>query len=163
MKTTRQFAEDAHKNQKYGEHPYSHHLEHVHSTLCFFGVTDETLLCSAWLHDTIEDTRTTYEDLQRVFNKDVADLVFVVTNEEGKNRKERNVKTYPKIKNSLKGTILKLADRIANTVESMTTNKGLLEMYRKEYASFKEGIYNPEYKDETLETMWKHLDNLMQV
>jgi (p)ppGpp synthase/HD superfamily hydrolase len=162
IKKIREFAEDAHKNQKYGENPYSYHLEHVYRTLKFFDVKDDSLLCASWLHDTIEDAGTTYGMIESTFSKDVADLVFAVTNEEGKNRKERNSKTYPKIKANLRGTILKLADRIANTVESIENNPGLLEMYKKEYTSFKEGIFNPGFKEETLEKMWNHLDKLME-
>lgn len=163
-KKIRMFAEYAHKDQKYGEHPYSYHLEHVNSTLHWFGVKDTSILCASWLHDVLEDTKIGYPKIEKVFSKEVADIVFSVTNEKGSNRKERGIKTYPKIKSSLKGTILKLADRIANTVESMATNKGLLDMYRKEYPSFKSGIYNEEFLDnEIVSKMWKHLDKLMRV
>src|SRR5437773_11869129 len=42
---------------------------------------DHNLICAAILHDLIEDTDVTYEDLKKEFNKDIADLVNEVTKE----------------------------------------------------------------------------------
>ena len=109
----KEFAKLVHRNQKYGTLPYTSHLEDVYSTLKNqLGVSDETILASAWLHDSIEDTETTYETLLLQFGKEVADLVLTVTNEKGKNRKEILEKTAPKIKNNEAALVIKLADRI---------------------------------------------------
>ena len=43
------------------------------------GIRDEATLCAALLHDTIEDTRTDYDDLESRFGKEVADLVAAMT------------------------------------------------------------------------------------
>jgi len=159
---TKKFAQDAHKDQKYGGHPYIKHLQDVYAVLIEQGIKDKEILCAAWLHDTIEDTSTSYEDILNTFSKEIADIVFAVTNEEGKNRKERNFKTYPKIKNNKKATILKLADRIANVKESISNNPNLLEMYKKEYSSFREGIFNETFAQEiTINRMWSYLDTLL--
>jgi len=55
----------------------------------------ENVISACWLHDTIEDTRNTYNDIKNISNTTVADIVYALTNEKGKNRKERaNDKYY---------------------------------------------------------------------
>lgn len=50
-------------------------------------------LKAVWRHDTIEDIRQSYNDIKKKIGQPVADMVFAVTNEKGKNRHERaNVK-----------------------------------------------------------------------
>jgi (p)ppGpp synthase/HD superfamily hydrolase len=92
------YAELAHSGQTYNDEvPYSVHLGQVVDVLRRFGVSDDDIYCAAWLHDSIEDTRVSYNDIRDRFGEKVAELVFAVTNERGRNRKERNEKTYPKI------------------------------------------------------------------
>lgn len=154
----RRFAEIAHANKRYGtdingdDIPYTVHLENVLNVLIRFGFTDPILLSAAWLHDTMEDTGTSYNDLKKRFGFDVAEIVYLVTDEKGRNREERHAKTYPEIAKCSKAKLIKLADRIANV-----ENQGLSDMYKKEYPKFR-GYLNTfgEY-----ENMWKHLDSLM--
>jgi len=155
------FAENAHKDQKYGNYPYLKHLQDVYDVLISFKIIDNDLLYAAWLHDILEDTNIKYEDLAKTFTTEIADLVYAVSNEKGENRKERFIKTYPKIKKNLKATILKLADRIANVKESKLNNPDLLKMYKKEFTSFKEEIYNPLFNDHILTKMWQELEQLL--
>lgn len=147
----------SHGDQKYGEHPYVKHLRDVAKVLMRFGITDKDMLCAALLHDTVEDTPTTLNHIKLMFGNRVADLVHRVTNEPGKNRKERHKLTYPKIAASDDAITLKLADRIANTEESIDTEADILEMYAKEYLGFREQLYKPGSHD----AMWRHLDFLM--
>jgi len=159
------WAIDAHKEQKYGNDPYSHHLKDVQAVLMRFGFSPDKddqskrLCIAAWLHDIIEDTNVTYEDVSREMGKEIADLVFAVTNEPGKNRKERHEKTYPKIKSHPEAIILKLADRIANTEASVRQFfvNDLFGMYHKEWANFRSKLKTDGIADE----MWAHLDKLM--
>lgn len=44
-----------------------------------FGCDDEVAICAALLHDTIEDTRTDYDDIHKRFGSDVADCVACMT------------------------------------------------------------------------------------
>jgi len=71
---------------------------------------DEAVRCAAVLHDTIEDTDTTYEELVQEFSKEVADLVMEVTHE---SRKDSVGFCFPRLK-SQKGIIIKFADRLSN-------------------------------------------------
>jgi hypothetical protein len=90
------FAEERHAAQRYGDQPYTVHLEHVRAVLASFG-HGGALGVAAWLHDTVEDTATTREEIAERFGEDVAALVWAVTGT-GKNRKERNASAYEKIR-----------------------------------------------------------------
>lgn len=151
------FASVKHGDQKYGEQPYIKHLAHVAEVLRRFKFDDEDLQVAAWLHDSVEDTDATITQIEMMFGRRVADIVGRVTNEPGKNRKERHAKTYPKIQKSLDATTLKLADRIANVESSVEDASDKLGMYRKEHEAFKSLLY----KDGVHNAMWRHLDFLI--
>ncbi len=119
---------------------------------------DEAIAAAGWLHDTLEDTPTTYyEMLVSKFGKETADIVWAVTSEPGENRADRFRKTAPKIHSNKKALIVKLADRIANTEASLQSNPNLYKMYLKEFPVFKELLYNQE--DVDLMPMWNRLEN----
>lgn len=89
-----QFATKAHQGQfrKGTTIPYVVHPMTV-GFLAYSYSKDTDLACAGLLHDTIEDTEVTYEDIEKNFNKQIADLVFSVTEEHPeeswKARKER--------------------------------------------------------------------------
>ena len=60
------FAEEAHAGQRYGEHPYGVHLQAVRAVLRDFG-HGGALAVAAWLHDTVEDTAVTREQVEAHF------------------------------------------------------------------------------------------------
>lgn len=156
----KRFAELAHAGHTYGDNiPYSVHLENVVNVLKRFGFNSPEMECSGWLHDTLEDTKTSYNDLKKKFGVEIAENVFIVTDEKGRNRQERSEKTYPLINTRLKSKILKLADRIAN-VEWGMANSGKNEMYQKEYAKFKTYLYNESELE--IQAMWNYLDTLLK-
>jgi (p)ppGpp synthase/HD superfamily hydrolase len=94
-----------------------------------------TLAC--WGHDLIEDCRVSYNDVKDALGQEVADIVYAVTNEKGKNRKERaNDKYYEGIRNTPGAVFVKLCDRIANIQYSKMTGSRMFEMYRKESDDF---------------------------
>ena len=61
------FAHLAHQGQFYGDVRYTKHLEDVVVVLYRFGHTDDDLICAGWLHDVIEDTPKTYQDIKKIF------------------------------------------------------------------------------------------------
>jgi guanosine-3',5'-bis(diphosphate) 3'-pyrophosphohydrolase len=76
------YAAWAHRHQvrKDGRTPYVAHVFRVAMTVSqVFGHGDETTAAVALLHDTIEDTTTDYEDLERRFGAVVADGVALLT------------------------------------------------------------------------------------
>lgn len=147
-----------HDNQLYGKLPYIEHLLQVLDIIIEYYPDDYILQSSALLHDILEDTSCSYNDIVRNTNKEIADIVYDVTDELGKNRKERKLKTYPKIKSNKNAIIIKLADRLANVIQSIKTSSNLLNMYIKEYPEFKIQLYNTD--DDTLE-LWFKLDSLL--
>jgi len=79
------------------------------------GVEDPVTLCAALLHDTIEDTETTYAELHRQFGRAIADVVLEVTDDKSLDkavRKELQVKHAPQL--SQRAKLVKLADKICN-------------------------------------------------
>lgn len=148
-----EFAINAHGGQKYGEQPYSVHLIAVAHTLWVYGA-DEPLIVAGYLHDTIEDTKTTVEDLRVEFGQEVADLVWAVTGV-GANRKERCASAYVKMKAYPRSVTLKLADRLVN-VETAKGNKSRQwGMYCKEHPKFVS-----ELRPHGPAVMWNALDEL---
>ena len=157
----RQLALEAHKHQKYGELPYEFHLQAVVDVLINFGATLEDektapLLVAAWLHDALEDTNIEFQTISSELGSDVAEIVWRVTDEPGKNRKERKLATYQKTKESLAAVTVKLADRIANVTASKKSNPNLFAMYAKEQPAFYETLYTKS-DNSLVENLWQHL------
>lgn len=76
------YAARAHQGQlrKDGKTPYTAHPFRVAMTVRdVFGCDDEVAICCALLHDTIEDTATDYDDIDRRFGEQVADAVAAMT------------------------------------------------------------------------------------
>ena len=96
--------------------PYVNHLTEVALLLAeASGGTDPELVMAGLLHDTIEDTETTREELVEVFGEDVAGLVAEVTDDTTLPREERKriqVRTAPS--KSARARMIKIADKIAN-------------------------------------------------
>lgn len=162
------FAQVAHAGQTYDEEtPYIVHLREVVRVLKSFGVHEPTMICAAFLHDVIEDTSKSYKDVQSRFGLEVAELVYSVTNELGRNRSERAAKTYPKILACPNALVLKLADRIANVQHGAVTG-GKTDMYLEEFESFATALWRPRpnihglsVTDSIEQTMWNYLARIL--
>lgn len=153
----------AHSNQSYSEvFPYEKHLQDVVDILIKFGFTQPEYLIAGWLHDSSEDTTLHYNDIRQHFGEEVAEIVFAVTDELGRNRKERKLKTFPKIRANNKAITIKLADRMANISHGLRMNSKQVQMYRKEYPEFRKALYetNPNFMGSN-EGLWGALDKLV--
>ncbi len=106
-----QFAIEAHKGQK-DDAGKDYFIEHVLRVgqIIEMVTDDEEVIAAAYLHDTIEDTTTTYIELVDTFSKRVADLVMEVTYE---GKKDNYGRYFPRLK-SKDGILIKFADRIQN-------------------------------------------------
>ena len=91
VKSAELLAKKKHAGQfrKDGITPYSKHLEDVVNRLKSLGVTDEEILCSGWLHDTIEDTDTSFDNLYEQFGSRIAVLVSTLSKDMKLSRKQR--------------------------------------------------------------------------
>ena len=144
--------------------PFVFHLKMVASFVSRYGylVAESeadilVLYGSAYLHDTIEDARMTYndivkfiddfrvgslvlpEEIKRKLEEQVPEIVYALTNEKGRNRKERANETYYKgIRDTRFASFIKMCDRLANiqyTMMFVFANR-MLEVYRREYPEF---------------------------
>jgi guanosine-3',5'-bis(diphosphate) 3'-pyrophosphohydrolase len=113
------FAAERHREQKRkgkaGE-PYVNHLLEVADLIaCSIDVVDTNLIAAALLHDTVEDTATTIQELRENFGEDVASLVAEVTDDKSlpkETRKALQVRNAPH--KSERAATIKLADKISN-------------------------------------------------
>jgi len=140
-------------NHNYDGRPYSVHLKMVYEYAvkyqALLPMEDmHTVLCAAWCHDVIEDCRETYNDVKNVLGEEVAEIVYALTNEKGKNRKERaNDKYYQGIMNTKYATYVKLCDRLANVKYSKENNSRMIDLYRKENDDFMGPLYTARYHE----------------
>ena len=149
------FAIEAHAkvNQDYDGHPYSVHLcmvfEQAMNFINYIPKQDRyDVLNAVWLHDTIEDCRLTYNDVLKISNAKVADLVYALTNEKGKNRKERaNSNYYKGIRDLKYAVFIKLCDRLANVLYSRATDSTLFYVYRNENDEFLKNLFEEDHHE----------------
>src|SRR5437016_10169493 len=79
------------------------------------GVTDPEVLCAALLHDTIEDTATTHEELVQHFRSAIADIVGEVTDDKSLEKQQRKQLQIDHAHGlSRAAGLVKMADKIAN-------------------------------------------------
>ena len=165
----RKEAWDLHKNvgQFYDNTlPYGHHLSMVADMakkyLDIILAKEEDIVpvvFAAYFHDSIEDARQSYNDVTKTAKKYMndeqtfmaAEIVFALTNEKGRTRKERaNNHYYEGIRNTPYAPFVKLCDRMANVTYSISGNSKLNnrmhEVYRSEWPLFIEKITS-EQKD----------------
>lgn len=107
------FAYERHGDQRYAGQPYSYHLDRVDEELCRFGHFAPPCRAAAFLHDVLEDTTTTREELRERFGSTVEGLVWSCTGI-GENRKARNADIATKIMAFPLGAPVKTADRLVN-------------------------------------------------
>jgi len=140
-------AEKAHANQSYGDIlPYMYHIKEVVNIAIETNMPNRVIVACA-LHDVLEDSDVTYNDLKKLFGEKISDIVYAVTDEMGKNRKERKYKTYAKIAANSDAVLVKLIDRIANFIFSLMTNSRMSKLYKDENDLFIKSIivnYNGE-------------------
>lgn len=164
-------------NQKYGDDlPYSFHLKAVEAQgnkfkhLIGYEVysnegnhvsrrftSDELIQLALTAHDCMEDARLTYNDIRELGTESLhntiggemlADIVYCVTDEKGKNRAERkNEKYYKELSNNKLAIFVKLSDLAANTLYSKLTGSSMYEKYKTEFPKFKLRLYTDEYKE----------------
>lgn len=154
----------AHAGQKYGDRPFVEHTRDVATKAQAYGF-DEHVIIAAWLHATLEDCPkdcpvVTLIYIKQAFGLEIANLVFAVTDEAGKNRRERAKKTLPKIRDYGYNAVgLKLCDRLSNVESAFRNSNDFLNMYKKEYTTFKKALYI----EGEHEKLWKGLDQLLTI
>jgi len=134
IKRAYQFADDKHAGilRKSGE-PYIHHLIEVAFILASLQGGPHTI-AAGFLHDVVEDTDVTVDDLKKAFNEDIASLVESLTNIQRlklSHRKpedfaaEDHRKIFLGMARDIRVIIIKLADRLHNmrTLQSLSPTR----------------------------------------
>lgn len=96
---------------------------------------DDDVICAAFLHDTLEDTNTTYEELKIEFGKRVADLVNEVTHE---GKADEYGFYFPRLK-SPEAIMIKLVDRASNISRMDSWSEDRREHYIGKTKFWKDG------------------------
>ncbi len=120
------FAREKHDGQKddLGKDYFETHLAVVYSILQKV-TNNEDILSAGLLHDTLEDTDTTYEELVKKFGQNVAFLVAEVTHE---GKADKHGFYFPRLKTK-EAIIIKFADRLSNISRMENWDKKKKEQY----------------------------------
>lgn len=131
------YATMAHANQvrKYSGIPYITHPISVATILQDHFIKDKETLIGAILHDTIEDTYVTYEDILWHFGRGVAEIVKYCTHEDNPNmnrydRKQASLKIY--VQGCKKSQNIKMADMIHNCTSIIKEDPKFANVYMRE-------------------------------
>jgi (p)ppGpp synthase/HD superfamily hydrolase len=155
-KEARMVAVKLHASQSYDEiYPYEKHLDDVVEVLKRFGFSGKFII-AGYLHDSIEDGAISFNKIKRHFGVEIAEMVYCVTDELGRNRVEKKTKTLPKTASNPDAIILKLGDRIANIEHG-----GKIDMYAAEYQEFKGTLYLN--TPDSAKKMWGYLESLLKL
>ena len=149
-------------NQLYGGYlPYEFHLRLTASYVTRYAYLLtlqenelQTLYAAAYFHDTLEDARLTYHDLQKEFRQlndkgcsilidSAAEIVYALTNEKGRNREERaDERYYNGIRKTKYASFVKMCDRLANMRYStlLGIRQRMADIYEQELPEFFENI-----------------------
>ncbi|MDA9425289.1 MULTISPECIES: HD domain-containing protein [Bradyrhizobium] len=121
-----------------GSDPYINHLAEVANLLATAtDGADAELVAAGWLHDTIEDTDTTREELAQRFSERVASLVVECTDDMSLPKAERRrLQVLEAPKKSPGAKLIKIADKISNTAARIQTDPSAEE--REDLADYVE-------------------------
>jgi (p)ppGpp synthase/HD superfamily hydrolase len=158
---------DVECNQKYNKTlPYSFHLEMVNAQADLFNhiplfkydeQTHLNIRIAIYGHDSIEDARLSYNDIKIEFNEDVAEMIYLCTENKGRNRADRkDITFYTELSKNKPAVFVKLCDLIANVKFSLLTNSSMFNKYESEY---KEKVV-PYLKCDEFNAMFTYLDKL---
>jgi guanosine-3',5'-bis(diphosphate) 3'-pyrophosphohydrolase len=140
------FAADKHRHQRRKDaeaSPYINHPIAVANVLAGEGgVSDEVTLLAAVLHDTVEDTQTTFAELEQNFGPEVTALVREVTDDKSLAKAQRKllqVEHAPGSSNRAKQ--LKIADKICNVRDIAVSPPANWQLQRRlEYLKWAEEV-----------------------
>lgn len=165
----REFAKDAHGDQRYGDRPYVAHLDAVEGLVAeavasISETTQNIARCVAFLHDVVEDTPVRLEHVCECFGERIAELVGLVTDAPGASRSERKRATNAKLTlvegEAELALIVKAADRLANVMACVVDDdRSRFAMYQREHEAFRFAVHRPGLCD----LLWERLDLFMFV
>lgn len=131
------FSKKAHENQKrkYTGEPYFNHCEEVALLVASVGGTLE-MICAAYLHDTVEDTSVSLEEISHQFGAEIATLVDFLTDvskpSDGNRLIRKKIDREHISKASPDAKTVKLADLISNSWSIVKHDPDFSKIYLRE-------------------------------
>jgi (p)ppGpp synthase/HD superfamily hydrolase len=117
LQAAENFARERHSGmtRKDGTTTYFEHLSGVVARLKNLGMTNEDVMCAAWLHDILEDTNTTFDEIEQRFGDKVAVLVLSLSKDMSLSKAKQEEQYVKQLKNaSFNAKVIKLCDISAN-------------------------------------------------
>ncbi len=131
------FAAQKHRDQRRRDQPQSPYINHLLEVARLLwevsSVRDAATLAAAVLHDTLEDTNTTPDEIRDIFGEEVLGLVQEVTDDRSlpkQRRKQLQIEHAPHI--SAKAKLIKLADKISNVHDLLYSPPHRWSLLRKQ-------------------------------
>lgn len=156
------YAIQQHGEQKYDKGtPYIVHCIGVSNIASRFGYSVDDLALGYKVHiacighDLLEDTNSKYRDLVLHYGPEIAEAIYALTDEKGRDRHEKNMKTWPGIRNNTLALIVKPCDRIFNLETSIHNRSTQLRRYVNEHVDMRQTLCVPETT-----SLWEYLDEL---
>lgn len=149
-----EFARRAHGQQqrKFTFEPYIEHPKRVAEMIKRVPHTD-AMICAAYLHDVVEDTHVTHQEIEVHFGKEIARLVHELTDEymkeayPGLNRKTRKKKEVARQASiSVEAKTIKLADVIDNTRDIIKHDRNFAVRYIPEMEALVEVLQGGDFQ-----------------
>jgi hypothetical protein len=142
VQRARDFAIAAHSNmnhrRKYTKASYSEHLQNVVDLVADVS-NDAEILAGAWLHDVVEDTPATLEEVEAAFGKSVAHLVDCLTHvsrpSDGNHSVRKEIDRQHLARADAKAKTIELADLIDNCRDICKHNKRFAKMFLEDMAA----------------------------
>lgn len=127
IEKAKEFAYEMHKGQtrKGKEIPFTYHLEEVVGNVSKL-TSNPNVIAAAWLHDVVEDTEATHEDIEELFNEEIARLVRIESEDKmthmsaqdsWTSRKVSQLKLMGELKFNDDVYMIALSDKLANVSE----------------------------------------------
>lgn len=140
VETAQVFAGAAHRAvkqlRKYTNEPYIVHPAEVARIVATVPEATEEMIAAAWLHDVVEDTGVTLDEIHLYFGADVAKLVFWLTDaskpEDGNRAARKAIDREHIAKAPAEAQTIKLADLISNTKSIVEHDPAFAVIYLEE-------------------------------
>ncbi|WP_371802038.1 HD domain-containing protein [Candidatus Lokiarchaeum ossiferum] len=160
------FAQKKHlgQNRKFDGTPYINHPIGVVKILKEY-TSDEEIICAAYLHDTVEDTNTTLEEIQSIFHQNITLLVKELTTNRDIEKKMGKPQYLTQKINMMseKAKLIKLADRLHNVSDIEKNPIEFGNRYAKETEFILNNItFNPTHISALLiEKIWEKINPIL--
>jgi guanosine-3',5'-bis(diphosphate) 3'-pyrophosphohydrolase len=120
------FAAERHRNQRRKDEEASPYINHPLAIAQILategGIADPSILCAALLHDTIEDTKTSPEEVLERFGAEIAGIVAEVTDDQSLPKAEQKRLQVARASAKSDGArLVKIADKISNLRDILQT------------------------------------------